>query len=322
MSPQPRGQQADTGKDDSLLTVAIAGIMNVAIAILKTIAGLLSGSSAMLAEAAHSYADTLNQVFLLTAIKRSSKPADARHPFGYGMERYFWSLLAAVGIFVLGAGFSVYQGIEAIVASPGIESMALTYAVLALSFVFEGVSWVRALVQVMRQAHAQGTETIEHIRHVDDPTLKTVVFEDSAALLGIVLAAIGVTMHHLTDKAAWDGGASIAIGLLLVAVAFALGRGNKAMLLGQAVDETTRKAIRAEIQDSPGIDEVVELLTMRLSPDQLLVAARVDIGDDESGDALEQHAEEVDRRLRSKFPEVRHVFLDPTDAPAHSVPLG
>jgi cation diffusion facilitator family transporter len=321
MSREPTGSSGDASKD-SLLTVVIAGLANVAIAIAKTVAGVASGSSAMLAEAAHSYADTLNQVFLLTAIKRSAKPADSRHPFGYGMERYFWSLLAAVGILVLGAGFSVYQGVEAIIAQQAIESMTLTYAVLGVSLVFEGVSWARALLQVRRQAHEEGTETFEHIREVEDPTLKTVVFEDSAAIVGIVLAAIGVTLHHLTDNAFWDGAASIAIGLLLIAVAFELGRENKAMLLGQSVDARTRQEIRAEIQRSAGIDKVVELLTMRLAPDQLLVAARVDIEDDESGDALEQHAEEVDRRLRERFPQVRHVFLDPTDATAGSVPLG
>jgi cation diffusion facilitator family transporter len=320
MSRQP--DRVDDASKSSLVTVVIAGLANVAIAVAKTIAGLASGSSAMLAEAAHSYADTLNQVFLLTAIKRSAKPADSQHPFGYGMERYFWSLLAAVGIFVLGAGFSIYQGMEAIFAQPKLESVTLTYVVLGVSFLFEGVSWARALLQVRGQAHEEGAETLEHIREVDDPTLKTVVFEDSAALVGIVLAAVGVTLHHLTDDALWDGMASIAIGLVLIAVAFELGRENKAMLLGQSVDEQTREAIRAEIDNSPGIDEVVELLTMRLAPDQLLVAVRVDVADDESGEALERYADEVEQRLRAAFPEIRHVFLDPTDAPARSAPLG
>jgi cation diffusion facilitator family transporter len=316
--PEPH---ADPSKD-SLVTVVIAGLANVAIAIAKTFAGVLSGSSAMLAEAAHSYADTLNQVFLLTAIKRSDKPADARHPFGYGMERYFWSLLAAVGILVLGAGFSVYQGVQAIIAQPELENMALSYAVLGISVVFEGVSWARALAQVRGRARAAGADTVAHIRNVDDPTLKTVVFEDSAALVGLAVAAIGITLHHVTGQSFWDGAASIAIGLLLIGVALQLGRENKAMLLGQSVDEQTRREIRAVIQDSPGIDEVVEVLTMQLAPDQLLVAARVDVEDDASGEALERHAEEVERRLRARFAEVRHVFLDPTDAPARSNPLG
>jgi cation diffusion facilitator family transporter len=316
--PDPRSEASKS----SLVTVAIAGLANLAIAIAKTVAGVLSGSSAMLSEAAHSFADTLNQVFLLTAIKRSAKPADAQHPFGYGMERYFWSLLAAVGIFVLGAGFSVYQGVQAIIEQTKLESLTITYAVLAVSFLFEGISWVRALLQVRGQARQEGTDTLQHIRDVQDPTLKTVVFEDSAALVGLVLAAVGVTLHHATDQAFWDGATSIAIGLLLIVVAFELGRENKAMLLGQSVDETTRQAIRREIQASPGIDEVVELMTMRLAPDELLVAARVDVQDDASGEALERNAEEVERRLRAKFPEIKHVFLDPTDAPARSTPLG
>jgi cation diffusion facilitator family transporter len=321
MSRQQPDQHSEASKS-SLVTVAIAGLANLAIAIAKTVAGVVSGSSAMLSEAAHSFADTLNQVFLLTAIKRSAKPADARHPFGYGMERYFWSLLAAVGIFVLGAGFSVYQGVQAIIEQTELESLTVTYAVLAVSFLFEGISWARALLQVRGQARQQGTDTLQHIRDVEDPTLKTVVFEDSAALVGLVLAAVGVTLHHVTDQAFWDGATSIAIGLLLIVVAFELGRENKSMLLGQSVDETTREAIRREIQASPGIDEVVELMTMRLAPDELLVAARVDVQDDASGDALERNAEEVERRLREKFPEIRHVFLDPTDAPARTTPLG
>jgi cation diffusion facilitator family transporter len=321
MSRQQPDQHSEASKS-SLVTVAIAGLANLAIAIAKTVAGVVSGSSAMLSEAAHSFADTLNQVFLLTAIKRSAKPADARHPFGYGMERYFWSLLAAVGIFVLGAGFSVYQGVQAIIEQTKLESLTVTYAVLAVSFLFEGISWARALLQVRGQARQQGTDTLQHIRDVEDPTLKTVVFEDSAALVGLVLAAVGVTLHHVTDQAFWDGATSIAIGLLLIVVAFELGRENKSMLLGQSVDETTREAIRREIQASPGIDEVVELMTMRLAPDELLVAARVDVQDDASGDALERNAEEVERRLREKFPEIRHVFLDPTDAPARTTPLG
>lgn len=300
-----------------MLTVLIAGAANLAIALAKTVAGVLSGSSAMLAEAAHSFADTLNQVFLLTAIKRSAKPADPRHPFGYGMERYFWSLLAAVGIFVLGAGFSVYQGLEAIVAAPAIESLGLTYIVLAIAFVFEGVSWMRAILQVRQQAHAAGSTTLRHVAVVGDPAVKTVVFEDTAALVGIVVAAIGVTLHKLTGDAVWDGAASIAIGLLLVAVAFTLGRENKALLLGQSVDESTLAEMRGEIGDAPGIDQVVELLTMRLGPEQLLVAARVDVEDDQSGGAIEQFADDVEQRLRRRFPEVRHVFLDPTNAPSN-----
>jgi cation diffusion facilitator family transporter len=304
--------------EESTGTVLLAGAANFAIAIAKTIGGLASGSTAMLAEAAHSMADTLNQVFLMAALKRSKKPADVQHPFGYGMERYFWSLLAAVGIFVLGAGYSIYEGIRAILEPDELTSLAIAYAVLGISFVFEGISWLKAVRQVRSEAKAQGRGTLDHLRLTPDPTAKTVAFEDTAALIGIVLAALGVTLHAVTDQGFWDGAASVAIGLLLIAVAYTLGRQNKDFLIGQSVSEELRTGIRQEIEDAPGVDEVVEVLTMRLAPDEVLVAARVDLDDTASGGDLEVHADEVDRRVRERFPEVRHVFLDPTDAPDQS----
>jgi cation diffusion facilitator family transporter len=251
----------------------------------------------------------------MAALKRSKKPADVQHPFGYGMERYFWSLLAAVGIFVLGAGYSIYEGIRAILEPDELTSLAIAYVVLGISFVFEGISWLKAVRQVRGEAKAQGRGTLDHLRRTPDPTAKTVAFEDTAALIGIVLAAVGVTLHAVTDQGFWDGAASIAIGLLLIAVAYTLGRQNKDFLIGQSVSEELRTGIREEIEDAPGVDEVVEVLTMRLAPDEVLVAARVDLDDTASGGDLEVHADEVDRRVRERFPEVRHVFLDPTDAP-------
>ncbi len=301
--------------DESTGTVLLAGSANLAIAIAKAVGGLASGSTAMMAEAAHSVADTLNQVFLLAALKRSRKPADVQHPFGYGMERYFWSLLAAVGIFVLGAGYSIYEGIRAILKPEELTGLVIVYVVLALSFVFEGVSWLKAVRQVRGEAKAHGRGTFEELRHTTDPTAKTVAFEDTAALVGILLAAGGVTLHALTDHGFWDGAASVAIGLLLIGVAYVLGRENKAFLIGQSVSEDLRKGIREEILAAPGVDEIVEVLTMRLGPDEVLVAARVDLDDQSSGGDLEDYADEVDRRVRERFPEVRHIFLDPTDAP-------
>ncbi|MFY9915055.1 MAG: cation diffusion facilitator family transporter [Nocardioidaceae bacterium] len=310
-----KNTSSEPTRDESTGTVLLAGTANLAIAIAKTIGGLVSGSTAMLAEAAHSVADTLNQVFLLAALKRSQKPADAQHPFGYGMERYFWSLLAAVGIFVLGAGYSIYEGIRAILKPEELTGLVIVYVVLAVSFVFEGVSWLKAVRQVRGEARANGRGTFEELRQTTDPTAKTVAFEDTAALVGILLAAGGVTLHALTDHGFWDGTASVAIGLLLIGVAYTLGRENKAFLIGQSVSEELRVGIRDEILAAPGVDEIVEVLTMRLGPEEVLVAARVDLDDQSSGGDLEAYADEVDRRVRERFPEVRHIFLDPTDAP-------
>src|SRR4051794_32767346 len=175
-------------KEGSFGTVLVAGGANLAIAVAKLVAGALTGSSAMLAECAHSVADTVNQLFLLTALTRSKKPADVQHPFGYGMERYFWSLLAAVGIFVLGAGFSVYQGIHALQHREPLESPLVAYLVLAVSFVFEGTSWAKAVLQLRGEAAERDVGLLTHTLQTPDPTAKTVAFEDTAALIGILLA--------------------------------------------------------------------------------------------------------------------------------------
>jgi cation diffusion facilitator family transporter len=285
----------------------------LAIAVAKCIAGLLSGSTALLAEAAHSVADTLNQVFLMTALKRSRKPADGKHPFGYGMERYFWSLLAAVGIFVLGAGFSIAEGIRAILHPEPVAAVLVAYGVLAVSFVFEGASWLKAVHQLRREASKDGDSTLEHLRDSVEPAVKTVAFEDSAALIGLLLAAVGITLTVLTGKEFFDGAASVAIGILLIGVAFMLGRDNKAMLIGRALPGDVEEKIRAEIARAPGIDAVVELLSLRLAPDQVLVVVRVDLDDSETtGAAVEQLADQIDTQVRREFPTVRHLFLDPT----------
>jgi cation diffusion facilitator family transporter len=296
-------------------TVLLAGAANLSVAGAKVVGGVLSGSAAMLAEGAHSIADTLNQAFLLTALKRSRKPPDSRHPFGYGKERYFWSMLAAVGIFVLGAGFSVLEGVESILHPEPLTSLVVVYAVLGASFVFEGVSWLKAFRQLRSEAKDASEGTVDHLLTTAEPAAKTVAFEDTAALIGIVVAAVGVTLHYVTGHAIWDGAASIAIGLLLVGVAYALGRENKSLLIGQALPEDVRRGLSEVIADSPGIDTVVELLTMQLAPDEVLVAAKIDLDDESTGADLEKNADEVERRVRSRFPEVRHVFLDPTRAP-------
>jgi cation diffusion facilitator family transporter len=293
----------------------LAGTANLSIAVAKAVAGLLSGSTALLAEAAHSVADTLNQAFLLTALKRSRRPADDKHPFGYGMERYFWSLLAAVGIFVLGAGFSIAEGIRAVLNPEPVEELAVVYGVLVISFVFEGISWLRAVHQVRREAEAQGVPVLKHLRENAEPAVKTVAFEDSAALIGLVIAAAGVTLSVVTGQEFWDGAASIVIGALLVVVAWELGSENKAMLIGQALPNEVEERIRATIASTPGVDAVVELLSLRLAPDQVLVVARVDLDNSETtGAEVEQLAEVIDRRVCREFPIVRHLFLDPTPA--------
>jgi len=296
--------------DESTSTVLVAGSANLLIAIAKLVVGVASGSSAMLSEAAHSLGDTMNQVFLMAALRRSRKAPDEQHPFGYGMERYFWSLLAAVGIFVLGAGFSAYQGIEAL-TTPGEQGdTTWAFVVLGLSFVFEGTSFLKALVQLRGDSGSSGMA--DHLRHDADPALRAVVWEDGAALVGLLLAASGLALDTINGGRTWDGVASLAIAGLLVGVAYGLGKQNQQFLIGKAAAPDLREGIAEAIRDTPGVDSVLELLTMRLSPDQVLVAARVDLNDDLTPEQIEEAADEIDDLVREQFPDVRHVFLDPT----------
>jgi cation diffusion facilitator family transporter len=298
--------------DDSTSTVLVAGAANLLIAVAKLAAGLASGSSAMLSEAAHSIGDTMNQVFLMASLRRSHKEADEEHPFGYGMERYFWSLLAAVGIFVLGAGFSAYEGISALTSSGDSGPPMWPFIVLGLSFLFEGSSFLKAVLQLRNDAADADVGIRHHLRTEADPAVRAVVWEDGIALVGLLLAAGGLALDTLLGGRTYDGLASLAIAVLLVGVAYGLGRQNQQYLIGKAASPELRRGISEAISGAEGVDSVLELLTMRLSPDQVLVAARVDLADHLSPEQLEESADEIDDLIRAKFPEVRHVFLDPT----------
>ena len=296
----------------TLRTVLTAGVANLVIALAKLAAGLISGSSAMLAEAAHSVADTVNQVFLLASLRTGARPPDAEHPFGYGQERYFWSLLAAVGIFVAGAGFSIFDGVLAIIRGEQTGSIAISYIVLAVSFVAEGTSLTRAAHQMSGEARQRRRRLTDHIRRSPDTTVKAALFEDTAALAGLVLAALGLGLDAVTGSAVWDGSASIAIGLLLIVVAYQLGMDSRDGLIGQAIDPEEQRMIAEEIRSTPGIDEVVELRTMHLGPESVIVAARVAFSDDVSADGAEDISGDIDRRLRDRMSIQPHVFIDPT----------
>ncbi|MEU5885039.1 cation diffusion facilitator family transporter [Spirillospora sp. NPDC047279] len=299
--------------EETKKTVLVAGAANLILAITKLIAGAFAGSSAMLAEGAHSVGDTLNQGFLLASLQRSKRPPDRRHPFGYGNERYFWSLLAAFGIFVAGAGYSIFEGILTISGhEKGGEQVWLAFAVLGLAFVLEGASWIRAYSQARAEVRENGRDLMEHVRKTPDVTFKAALFEDSAAVIGLIIAATGLTLREVTGSSFWDGLASILIGLLLVVVAFALGRDSRSLLIGQAADPADQRVISEVITSAPGVTGIDELLTMHFGPDDLLVAAKVHFSDDISADQAEDTAEEIDRLLRERLEIVRHVFLDPT----------
>ena len=308
-SPQGRNDpQAATRR-----TVIIAGAANVLVGIVKLVAGLLSGSSAMLAEAAHSTADTLNQVFLYMSLHQAQRPASHEHPFGHGQERYFWSLLAAFGIFVAGGGFSIFEGILSMTSSQH-ESPLIAYAALVIAFAAEGTSLGRAYWQVRGEARRAHQDVLSHVETSPDITVKVALFEDSAAVLGLVLAALGVGLQQLTGSPVWDGGASIAIGVLLVALAVKLGMDSKDLLIGRSASPELERLIREEIESRPGVAALLDLRTMHMGPDSLIVAARVALDDAIGADQTEDLADEIDSRLTERLPLKPLVFIDPTQA--------
>jgi cation diffusion facilitator family transporter len=302
-------------RPESTGTVVVAGLVNLAIAGAKAVAGVLSGSAAVLAEAAHSVADTLTEVLLFVALRRGSRPADENHPFGHGKSAYLWALLAATGTLVLGAGFAVSQGVRTIAAGPQEEGHYLTaYVVLAISFVLEGTSLLRAVHQLRRGAARYRVTVLRFLRRTPDTTVKAVTAEDSAALVGLILAALGLGLTQMTGSPIPDGVASILIGVLLAVVAMLLVRTNASLIIGQAPSERLRNDIRAEIESLSDVTRVLEVMAMYLGPQSLLVAARVDFAET-SVAGLAASADEAERRLRARYPVITHVFLDPTPRP-------
>jgi cation diffusion facilitator family transporter len=299
------------GSEATRRTVIVAGAANVLVGVVKLAAGILTGSSAMLAESAHSAADTLDQSFLLMSLRQAERPASREHPFGHGQERYFWSLLAAFGIFIAGAGFSVFEGILALTRSQH-ESALFAYVALAIAFVAEGTSLGRAYWQVRREARQEHQEFLQHVESSPDITVKVALFEDSAAVVGLVIAALGVGLRQLTGSSVWDGSASIAIGLLLVVLAVKLGMDSKELLIGRAASPELEQVIRTEIESRPGVDVLLDLRTMYMGPGSLIIAARVALDDEVGANQAEDLADEIDSRLAERLPLQSHVFIDPT----------
>jgi len=306
-APEPR-----SGGGESTSTVLVALFVNLAIALAKGVATLITGSAAMAAETAHSVADTANQIFLLTALRHSRKPADAEHPLGYGRTRYFWSLLAAGSIFVTGSLYSAYEGIESL-RSGGHEltSPLVSYVVLGVAMVLESVSLTKAVRQTRREAREHDQRFRTFLRYSDDPTATTVVFEDSAAVIGLVLAAGGIALHQVTGSSVPDAVASLLIALLLAVVAVRLGRTNMRLLTGVQADPRLVRAIFEWLGEQPEVEAVVDLLTVLVGTDQVVVGARLDVRDELSAAEVERATVRMGVGLRRRFPDVAEVFLEP-----------
>jgi cation diffusion facilitator family transporter len=306
----------DDEGNESVGTVMIALLANLAIAGAKLAAGLISGSAAMLSEAAHSFADTVTEVFLFVALRRGAQPADDEHPFGYGKESFVWAFIAALFTFIGGAGFSIYHGVTTIIGGEETTAFLWSYIVLAVSFVAEGTSFLRARRQVNNESMRWQTSVVRFLRLTPDTTVKAVYFEDSAALVGLVVAAAGLLLTQVTGSEVWDGLASVVIGVLLLFVAGILARSNASLLVGRAVPRRVHNQIAADLAAIPLVVAVPTLLTMLLGPGDILVAAKVDFDDNASGKQIEEAADAAERRLRARYPDIHYVFLDPTHGPA------
>jgi cation diffusion facilitator family transporter len=286
-------------KSASTLTVLIAFGANLAIAVAKTVAAVVSGSASMLAESAHSWADTGNEVLLLIANRRSARPADDSRPLGYGREAYVWSLLAAIGLFVVGASVSIWHGVSELIGGEQTQGRdyALAYAVLAIAFVLEGISFLRAVRQLRAEAHRFDRDLLTHALATSDPTTRAVFAEDAAALIGLVIAAAGITMHILTGEAAWDAAGSILVGVLLAVVAVVLIDRNRRFLTGEPGSTFLYNAAMERIQQLPEVASVRYLRLEFVGPKQLFLVASVDL----VGDRAESSVAKTLRRLEDEL---------------------
>lgn len=293
----------------SKLVIYAALIGNFLIAVTKFGAAALTGSSAMLSEGIHSLVDTGNEVLLLYGLNRAGRPADQTHPFGHGRELYFWCFIVAVLIFALGGGFSIYEGIQHLIESEPMTDPTVNYVVLAVSFAFESVSWFIALREFNRQKGDRGY--LDAMRRSKDPTTFTVLLEDSVALLGLLIAFIGIFIAQLTGSHMPDAIASIAIGLLLTATAAFLARESKNLLVGEQALPEVNAAIDAATRAEPGVREVNGVITAQIGPETVVALVSAEFEDALTTPEIEATIERVEVGVRKQFPEVTSVFVRP-----------
>jgi len=289
-----------------VIYAALAG--NILITVTKFFAAVITGSSAMFSEGIHSMVDTGNQVLLLHGMRKARTPASERFPFGHGKEIYFWSFAVAILIFAVGSGVSLYEGIIHTIHPKPVENPLVNYIVLALAMLFEGAAWFFALTEFSRSKGKWGY--IEAVRRGKDPTMFVVLFEDSAAMLGIIAAFLGVLLVDLTGILIFDGIASIIIGFILGSTAVWLAYETKGLLIGESANEMVRKGIHEIILQYDGIDNLNEVLTMHMGPDYVLVNVSIDFRDNIPAVDLENIIAEIDEEIKERFPTVKRVFIE------------
>ena len=289
-------------------TIYAAMAANFAIAITKFFAASVTGSSAMLSEGIHSVVDTGNELLLLLGIKLSKKPADDSHPFGYGQELYFWTLIVSLFIFAIGGGMSIYEGINHVRHPEPLTDPFWSYAVLGSAVLFEGYSWNIALQEFLTTKKEDSFW--DAIRASKDPTIFTILFEDTAALVGLFVAFVGVFSGHLLGNVYLDGMASIVIGIILCGVALLLAAESKGLLIGEGADAQTVAGIRKVTDDDPAVDEVLKVLTLHFGPSEILLNLEIKFVKDLATEELAIAVERLENSIGSQYPEVKNIFIE------------
>lgn len=294
------------GSNKKVIYAALIG--NGLIAITKFIAGAMTNSSAMLSEAIHSVVDTGNQVLLLYGLKRAAKPADERFPFGHGKEVYFWSFIVAMLIFAVGAAVSIYKGIHHVIHPEPITSPMINYIVLVLAMIFEGFAWAFAFKEFRKSKGDWGY--YEAVRRGKDPTMFVVLFEDSAAMIGLIVAFFGVLLSQVTGIHQFDGIASIAIGLVLAGTAAWLAYETKSLLIGESANRHVIEDIRRIVAEQPDVEKVNEVLTMHMGPEFILLTISVEFRDGATVEKLETRIAKITGQIKQAHPLVKRVFIE------------
>jgi len=296
------------GSKASKKVIYAALVGNLLIAVTKFGASAMTGSSAMLSEAIHSVVDTGNQGLLLLGLRRARRPADATHPFGYGMELYFWAFVVAIMVFAVGAGVSVYEGIDKLRFPHAITDPYVNYIVLGIAMAFEGAAWTVAFREFQK---TRGTRNIlSAVRRSKDPAVFTVLFEDTAAMLGLIAALAGIALGDIYGTPVFDAWASIVIGLILAATAALLAIECKGLLIGEGANQAVIAGIRRIVAARPGILSVNELLTMHLGPEDILLNLSLDFADGLSSEEVEGAISALERDIKQEFPEIGRVFIE------------
>lgn len=300
--------EQNEGRQESLTAIFAAIIGNVLVAATKFVAAFFTGSSAMLSEGLHSAVDTGNGILMLVGVRKSQKPPDKQHPFGHGRELYFWSLVVAFSIFAVGGGVSIYEGILRLNRPTPIENAVWNYAVLGASMIFEGTSWYFGWLAF--STTRRGQTVVEAIRDSKDPTNFTVLLEDSAAMIGLVIAFLGVFLGYEFGIWYFDGIASILIGILLCTIALILGKESRSLLIGEAADEETLRGITEIATNDPNVESVTKLLTIYIGPDDVAATLELKFKKTISSADLRHSARSIELKIRERFPAIKRVYYE------------